>query len=516
MNFIDFFYRSAQLYPDRPAMHFCGESWSYRDLAQLANRVANGLKQLGVQPGTKCAVVSRNDPFAFIAMLGIMKARAVWVPLNPANAQTDNTHILKAFDVEIVFHQRASEGFVAHAMHECPALRTAFCLGGGGEVGQPFEDWMLRQRADDFLLPWEPDRLCWLRGTGGTTGLPKGVMNTNRNFETMVANFMATLRFDDSPVYLACAPLSHAAAVLSMVTLAMGGQVVIQRKFDPAETLAAIEQHRISFIYLPPTAIYMLLDRDDVRDYDYSSLRHFIYGAAPTSAAKLKEAIEVFGPVMTQAYGQTEVPTSVAYMSPKDHLNPDGTVNERRLLSCGRPAPFTRMAIMDDDGQILPPGAIGEIVVQGGLVMQGYYKNPEATADASRFGWHHTGDLAYQDEDGFIYVCDRKKEMIISGGYNVYPLEVEQALLQHPSVRDCAVIGVPDSKWGEAIKAVVELKSSATVAESDLIAHCKAVLGSIKAPKSIDFTDDLPRSPAGKVMRKEVRKQYWEGQARLV
>jgi acyl-CoA synthetase (AMP-forming)/AMP-acid ligase II len=253
-----------------------------------------------------------------------------------------------------------------------------------------------------------------------------------------------------------------------------------------------------------------------VRDFDYSSLKHFLYGAAPSSSTKLREALDVFGPVMTQAYGQTEVPSSVTFMSPADHFDKNGNVNEKRLLSCGRPTPFARVALMDDQGNFVPRGNIGEIVVQGGLVMRGYYKNPQATADTSKYGWHHTGDLAYQDEEGFIYICDRKKEMIITGGYNVFPLEVEQVLLSHPAVQDCAVVGVPDAKWGEAIKAVVELKDGHTVAADDLIALCKQRIGSIKTPKSVDFTDLLPRSPVGKVMRKEVRKRYWTGQGRAV
>ena len=310
--------------------------------------------------------------------------------------------------------------------------------------------------------------------------------------------------------------LSHAAAVFAFVNIGMGGTMVILPKFDPLAALQAIEKHKVSFLYLPPTAIYGLLSQPRVNEFDYSSLRYFIYGAAPMSTTKLAESIVVFGPVMTQAYGQTEAPAGVTFLSPAEHFGADGKIDEKRLMSCGRAALLTRVAIMDDDGRIVDRGETGEIVVQGGIVMRGYYKNPEATAEVSRFGWHHTGDLAYQDEEGYIYICDRKKEMIITGGFNVYPLEVEQVILGHPAVQDCAVVGVPDEKWGEAIKAVVELKTGASVSGEELIAICRARLGAVKAPKSVAFIDSLPRSSVGKVMRRAVRDTYWVGQARRV
>lgn len=516
MNLIDFFDRSAQRYPDRIAIEADDRSWTYSEVEDLATRIGNGLRAFSVGPDVKCAVYSRNHSISFISMLGILKAQGVWVPLNPSNAKPQSLHILASFDVEVLFFEKEEEDFVLEIKEACPAIKHFLCVNGESDLGPTVEAWAAGQSPEPFPIPWAPDALCWLRGTGGTTGMPKGVMNTNRNFETMMANFQATLSFDEPPVYLGCAPLSHAAAVLSMVTFGLGGKVIVQRKFNARATLEAIQNQKVSFIYLPPTAIYSLLSEPDVREFDYSSLRHFVYGAAPISSTKLHEAINVFGPVMTQVYGQTEVPTTVTHMTPQDHMNADGTVNEKRLLSCGKPAPFSRVAIMDDAGQIVPRGSVGEIVVQGGLVMRGYYKNPEATAEVSEFGWHHTGDLAYQDEDGFIYICDRKKEMIITGGYNVYPLEVEQAVLSHPAVQDCAVIGVPDERWGEAIKAVVEIKNGCVLAEDELLAFCKTKVGSVRTPKSVDFTTTLPRSGAGKVMRGEVRKSYWKEEARNV
>lgn len=511
MNLIDFFDKAATRYRERSAFIFDDASWTYGEVADLATRIGHGLHGFGVVAETKCAVISRNHPLAFTALLGILKAEGTWTPLHTANGTDENLYVVDFFDIEVLFYQREFEDFANLVKERVARVRAFVCLDGPGALGPGLEAWAAEQSGDPIHLPWQPEAMCTLRGTGGTTGRPKGVMNTNRNFEVTIANYLSVLRFDAPPVYLACAPLSHAAAVFAFINIALAGTMVIHRRFDAQETCAAIEKNRVSFAYLPPTAIYTMLSYPGVRDFDYSSLRHFMYGAAPASATKLREAIEVFGPVMTQGYGQTEVPTSVTYMSPAEHFDEQGNIDDGRLLSCGRPTPFAGVALMDENGEPVGPGNVGEIVVRGGLVMKGYYKNPEATAEVSKYGWHHTGDLAYQDEEGFIYICDRKKEVIITGGFNVYPLEVEQVVQSHPAVQDCAVVGVPDDKWGEAIKAVVELKPGRTVDAEELILLCKRRIGSVKAPKSVDFIDQLPRSPVGKVTRKEVRDRYWSG-----
>jgi len=516
MNLIDFFDRSAATFPGRPALIFEDRAFAYRDVREFATRVAHGLAGLGVARETKCAVLSRNDPFAFMALLGILKARATWVPLNPASGDDENLFITAFFDVEVLFYQSEFEPFARLVRERIPQVRHFIVLDRPGALGPHIEEWASTQSNAPIRAPWEPDSVCMLRATGGTTGRPKGVMNTNRNFETNIATFLSCTRFDGPPVYLASAPMTHAAGVLAFVTIAASGTVVIHRKFDAQATLRAIPAHRISFLLIPNTAIYTMLAQPNLREFDYSSLRHFVCGGAPMSAAKLREAIEVFGPVMTHCYGQTEAPTCMTFMAPQELLDEQGRVNDKHLLSCGRPSPFTRVAIMDEDGGFVPQGQIGEIVVQGGLVMKGYYKNPEATAEVSKYGWHHTGDLGYQDEEGYLYICDRKKEIIITGGFNVYPQEVEQVVLSHEAIHDCAVVGVPDDKWGEAIKAVVELKPGRTLSAEELIAFCKRRIGSVKAPKSVDFVEALPRSPVGKVMRKQVRERYWAGSERRI
>jgi acyl-CoA synthetase (AMP-forming)/AMP-acid ligase II len=241
-----------------------------------------------------------------------------------------------------------------------------------------------------------------------------------------------------------------------------------------------------------------------------------LVGAAPTSLEKLKEALNIFGPVMTEAFGQSEAPAAITAKAPWDYMDKDGNINERRLASIGRPCVNNIVSILDEQGNEVQRGESGEICIKGELVTPGYYKNPEATAEVREFGWHHTGDIGIMDQESFITIVDRKKDMIITGGFNVFPNEVEQVLSGHPAVQDCAVIGIPDEKWGEAVKAVVQLKPGSECDEAALIELCKAELGSVKAPKSVDFIDDLPRSPAGKVLKTDLRKAYWDGQARSV
>jgi acyl-CoA synthetase (AMP-forming)/AMP-acid ligase II len=251
----------------------------------------------------------------------------------------------------------------------------------------------------------------------------------------------------------------------------------------------------------------MLLEHPALASTDLSSLQCFWYGAAPMSAAQLEDALTKIGPVMGQLFGQTEAPMMISTMAPKDHFNPDGSIARGRLSSAGRPTPLVQLGIMDENGRLLPRGERGEIVIRGSLATEGYYKNPEATAEASRFGWRHTGDIGYVDDENYLYIVDRAKDMIITGGFNVYSIEVENALRQHPGVMDCAVFGLPDDKWGERVSAVVQLHAGCAVEPDELIAFAKTRIGSLKAPKLVEIWSELPRSKVGKVLKREIRGQ---------
>jgi acyl-CoA synthetase (AMP-forming)/AMP-acid ligase II len=354
-----------------------------------------------------------------------------------------------------------------------------------------------------------------LVATGGTTGRPKGVMLTHRNIETYVASHLACMPAAGIPVYLAAAPMTHAAGIICIAMMALGGTTVVIAAPRPPAVLAAIQEYRVTDLFLPPTVIYMLLEQD-LAAHDLSSLRHLMYGGAPMSTQKLQQALHAFGRVMVQIFGQAEAPMLCTFLAPADHFAGNDIAPADRLGSAGRPTPFVKLAIMSEDGVLLPLHERGEIVVRGGLVMKGYYKDSEATAQSRAHGWHHTGDIGYQDDQGYLHIIDRKKDMIISGGVNIYPVEIEQVLWAHPAVRDCAVIGVPDPKWGEAVKAVVELTAGSGATAEKLRDFCRERLGPVKAPKTVEIWDVLPRSSVGKVLKREIRAKYWADQVRAI
>jgi acyl-CoA synthetase (AMP-forming)/AMP-acid ligase II len=325
------------------------------------------------------------------------------------------------------------------------------------------------------------------------------------------------LRCDDiEPVCLSTAPLSHAAGVVAFAMFAMGATNVVMPAFDALEVLQNIPRFRVTHLFLPPTALYALLAHKKLGDFDYSSLRRLLIAAAPVSPDKLKKAVEVFGPCLCQSYGQTEAPMYMTYLDPATLAAAAAGVHPERLRSCGKPTLAVRLAIMDDDGRLLPPLQTGEIVARGALVSAGYYKLPDATAEIRTYGWHHTGDVGYRDNDGYFYIVDRKKDMIITGGFNVYCAEVEACVMELPQVRECAVIGVPDEKWGEAVKAVVVLREGESLTEEAIISHCKARLGGVKSPKSVEFWHEIPKTPAAKIDKKAIRKPFWAGADRSV
>jgi acyl-CoA synthetase (AMP-forming)/AMP-acid ligase II len=293
----------------------------------------------------------------------------------------------------------------------------------------------------------------------------------------------------------------------------MGMTNVMLPGFEPVAVMEAIERHRVTHLFLPPTAIYRLLAHPRVRHHDYSSLRYLTYSSAPMSVEKLKEAVAVFGPVLTNSFGQSETGLLNTFLAPAEVAAAVQANDERRLASVGRATPLFRIEIMGDDGKLLPRDTPGEIVVRSSQISPGYFRNPEETARARAFGWHHTGDIGVKDADGYLYIVDRKKDMIITGGFNVYPAEVERVLAGHPQVQDCAVVGLPDAEWGERVTAVVELKPGAAQSAADLIAFCRDRLAGYRTPKEIRFIAALPRSPVGKVLRRLVREQIIQSPA---
>ena len=503
MRLIDYLDKGASLGPDASCLTMDGRDLSYSEVQRLSYRVARGLAAFGVAAGDKVAILSSNDPIAFSCVFGVSRAGAVWCPINPRNEAAENQFILDNFDCRLLIFHSHYAAMVEKILPGLPKLETAVCLDAETPFARSFEQWLAS--VDDSPFDREPiDDLAMLPGTGGTTGKPKGVMLPGRSLEAMTALTLMGYPFKGRPRYLALAPLTHAAGVLCLPILALGGQIVVMPRPDVGEFLRLIEAHRITHTFLPPTLIYMVLDHPALASANLSSLQCFWYGAAPISTARLTEALRRIGP-MAQLFGQTEAPMMISMMAPGDHYRPDGSIAVERLASAGRVSPLVQVAILDGEGKLLPTGERGEIVVRGSLVMDGYYKNPEATAEVSAHGWHHTGDIGYLDADNFLFIVDRAKDMIITGGFNVYSVEVEQALMAHEAIQDCAVVGLPDDKWGERVVAVVQPKTGCVVDAAALAAFVKQRIGSVKTPKHIEAWADLPRSKVGKVMKAEVR-----------
>ncbi|UAK35954.1 long-chain fatty acid--CoA ligase [Nocardia asteroides] len=505
MRLSDYLDKGVSLGRDAPCLTAGGVTRTYGEVVDQTVAIASALQHTGIEAGDRVAVLSANDPIALNCVFGISRAGAVWCPVNPRNEAEENRQLFELFGCRFLFFQYAFADLVIRIRDQLPRLQWLVCLDGEVEGAVSLQDWLSDHRGDLVPDRRPADRLCMLAGTGGTTGRPKGVRLTEDNMMTSTALALMSYPFGHRPRYLALAPLTHSAGVLTFPILSLGGEIVIMPAPDIGQFLRLIERHRITHAFLPPTVIYGVLDHPDLDTTDLSSLRCLWYGAAPMSPTRLHEALTRIGPVLGQLFGQTEAPNMIATLAPADHFRPDGSIATERLTSAGRPTPLTTVAIMDGNGTLLEPGERGEIVVRGPLVMDGYHDNPDASAEVSAHGWHHTGDIGYLDEDNYLYIVDRAKDLIITGGFNVYSAEVEQALLAHPAVKESAVIGLPDAKWGERVTAVVQLRQGRTVSTEELISFVKAMIGSVKAPKQVEIWDDLPRSKVGKILKSEVR-----------
>jgi fatty-acyl-CoA synthase len=521
MRAIDYFDKGAEANPDQTAIVDCGASFTYREVRAITERIARAMWADGLK-GEQCAAIySHNDARVLFCMLGMMRAGAVWVPMNYRNAIDANVEYLNYVEMAWLFYHSSFKSNVAEIAARVPTLKHLVCIDAEDGDHPSLETFMTRGSTATEIDWADPhgnlDRLVGLVPTGGTTGPAKGVRVTSLAWSTMTDMAIHYWRGDGvAAVCLNTAPLSHAAGVFAFTMFALGATNVIMAKFDAAEVLRNIEQAQITHLYLPPTAFYNLLSHPDIDKYDYSSLRVFLLAGSPVSPDKLKQGVEIFGPCLCQSYGQTEAPMLLTWLDAKTVAAAAAGDHAERLRSCGKPTSAVRLAIMDDDGQILPPNQPGEIVARGTLITPGYYKMPEATAEIRTHGWHHTGDIGYMDDDGYVYIVDRKKDMIITGGFNVYCAEVELAIMSLPQVHECAVIGVPHETWGEAVKAIVVLSDGQALTEDVVLAHCKVKLGGVKSPKSVEFRSEIPKTAVGKLDHKELRRPFWAGVDRQV
>lgn len=516
MRLIDFFDRAASLYPANAFLQQGDVTRSYADAHDSSHRIAAALRRDGVAVGEPVGFYMSNDWRGVEALYGTFRAGNPISPVNSRNALAQNIDYLNTTGATaLFFHSNYADDAIAVAAH-CPAIRLMVCLDRQIASYPCLQDWMAPVGTHSADVAVTPTDAWGLFGTSGTTGNSKCVVQTHLTALALTWDMLFAMRANTPSRHLVVAPLSHFAGTFLFALTAVGSTHFIHEKVDVLEIMRTIERERIEYLFLPPTVIYMMLAHPDVRNFDYSSLKGFIYAGAPMAKAKVIEAINVFGPVMMNMLGQTECNGPIAFLRPEEHRPDDGPEWEWRLQSIGRASISRQIAIMGEDGTILPPGQAGELVIRGWGNSAGYLNNPDATAELFRDGWLHTGDVGIMDEEGYVVLVDRKKDMIISGGLNVFSVEVEEVLLSHPAVLAAAVIGVPHDKWGEAVHAVVELKDHHSVTADELIELCKSELGGVKTPKAVEFRPTLPRTPTGKILKREIRKEYWRDQDRAI
>ena len=489
---------------DRPMLHLLGgPTLTVGEVRDATSRYMQALASLGVMRGTRVALIAPNRPECLFLSNASQLLASVYVPMHPLSGLADHIHVVKDAGVEVLIFdaERFSERAAALA-EAVPGLRL-MALGDS-----PLGDDLCRL-ADSFVPQplvaprVGPHDLVRMGYSGGTTGKPKSLPSVQRTALVTLQMMLTDWEWPNPPHVLTCAPLSHAGSAMFLPALMKGGTMLVQPGFDPVAVMQAIQDHRINCMLLVPTMIYALLDHPRFDEFDLSSLETIFYGASAIAPARLKEAIERIGPVFCQFYGQAEAPMAITMLRKAEH-----DVNDmRRLASCGRPSPWIRLELQDSEGRPVPDGEPGEICLRGPLIMDGY-RDPELTADAFRGGWLHTGDVAVRDPGGYLRIVDRTKDMIVTGGFNVYPREVEDIIAEHPAVAQVAVIGVPHPKWGEAVKALVVLREGQQVAPEVLMEMVAARKGSFQAPKTVDYLDSIPQTAVGKPDKKILRALY--------
>ncbi|MTD17111.1 AMP-binding protein [Nakamurella sp. YIM 132087] len=518
MNVASFLEKSARQWGENPAYIHGAEQRTYTEFLDRVLRVGGGLRALGLAPGDRVAFVLQNSPRILETIYACFAAGLVVVPVNARLHPREIAYIAENSGARVlVYDPDFAEGLAAHR-DAFPGVEWWVGLAPA-EGHLLFEDLATGIEKLSTVIDVAPTDPCWLFYTSGTTGRPKGATWSHRTATAVLMNYLADVHpIEPGEVVLHAAPMSHGSGIVAMPAIARGATNAIMPagSFSPNALFAEIERLRVGHIaFVAPTQIIAMLDEFVPGSYDLSSLRAVLYGGAPIYVEQLKQAIETFGPVFVQIYGQGEAPITISWLSARQHAELLAA-GDARVGSAGITRTDVEARIVDADDNLLPPGQVGEIVARGDMVMLGYWNNPEATAETMRGGWLHTGDIGMFDEKGYLFLLDRAKDVIISGGNNVYPREVEEVITQIPGVANCVVLGIPHDYWGEAVHAVVMPERGRTFTEREIIEHCAAHLAGYKKPKSVEFMDELPLSGYGKVQRRELREKYWEGSGRRI
>jgi len=494
---IEFFFRAARRHPERPALISPDRIVTFAELRARVEACATGLR--GIDPAfqSRVGICAGNSIDHIVALLAVLAAGKTWVPLNPRNGNAELNRIIAFTEPSIVVCDEAAAGRL-----ETGAATVIIADGCGGGRSGTLDALAARHAgASPGGIEAALSETQAIKFTGGTTGAPKGVMQPYRAWNTNIVTQMFCYGLRPTDRYLIVAPVTHGTSTYLLPVLGAGGCLVFPGDSRPAGILGAIEKHGITLLFMPPTLIYALMAEQGAHPRDLRSLRYVIYGAAPMRPEKIIEARALFGDVMATTYGQTEAPQIATFMGPEDFRDP------ANVASVGRPTILTEVAVLDADGRRRPAGEVGEIAIRGDLVMTGYWRMPDKTAETIRHGWLYTGDVGMFDDRGFLFLKDRSRDVIITGGFNVYPSDVENVLGRHPAVFDCSVVGIEDEKWGEAVHAAVQLRPGCSASEDEIIAFIKRELDSVKAPKAVHVFEALPRSSVGKVVKSEVKQE---------
>lgn len=514
MDFASILRRSASIHAERVAVRCDDQEQTFRELYHRASSLASGLLAAGIRPGDRVATLGDNSLRTAEQIAALALGAFVRCPLYTHNTPEQHAYMLNLSGARCVL---ADEHYTDDLISLTAQPEQLELIVGGSQAALTHAALVALGDGDDPRQPTRGDAAHIVRFSAGTTGRPKGIVHSNDGWRQMADEVCLSLcRLGEDDVQLICGPMSHASGLLFWPMIARGATQVILPAFDAGQVLRSIEEQRVTTVLLVPTMMQMLIDHPGAANYDLSSLRAVLYTAAPASERTLEGAAALFGPVLYQFYGQSEtLPLTV--LAPEQHVF--SGPRRRWLRSAGRPSPNAFVRIVDDDGCDVPAGQIGEVAGRSPGNMEAIWKDPDATADRMLpGGWIRTRDLGHLDEDGFLYLADRKEDMIVSGGFNIWPAEIENALYAHPGVREAAVVGVPHPKWGETPKAVVVLQPGAAVTEDELIAWCRDRVGAVKRPSSVTFrTDPLPKTPIGKVLRRVVRDEFWDqGQERRI
>jgi acyl-CoA synthetase (AMP-forming)/AMP-acid ligase II len=514
LDFADIVRDQAAGQPEAVALAFQGRETTYRQLDHAASQVANGLRAIKPTPGTRIATLDKNTDIFYELLLGTAKAGQVLVPINYRLAPPEMAAIANDAGASVLFVGEEYFPIVERLLPELRTVRDVITLSGRHPSWADYETWRDGQSTDDPVLPFDADDVVLQFYTSGTTGRPKGVQLTHANLVTALeAAADQWGRATPRDVSLVCLPQYHiGGAFWACVGFFQGARNVVAREVNPGEILRLITGERVTMGFFAPAVLLFLLQAPACRETDFSSLRYILYGASPIPLDLLREALATFRCGFAQVYGMTETTGVVTYLPPEEH----DSVGTPRMRSCGQPIPAAEIKVVDEAGRELPSGQVGEIICRSRQNMKGYWNLPNETAKTLRNGWLYTGDAGYFDADGYLYIYDRIKDMIVSGAENIYPAEVESALFGHPAVADVGVIGVPNERWGEAVKAIVVRQPGTNVTAEELIEFARTRIGGYKVPKSIDFVDSLPRNASGKILKRELRAPYWQGRERQV